>query len=104
VLHQATVSLILLSHKQTTSLAIICSSLHITVPIAPPQTNKHVSQPLNQINHTPSMEAIKNAIGLGSTPTTTSEQQGREPVNGVTGSGVGGEPYDQGNAEGMHLP
>ena len=50
------------------------------------------------------MEAIKNAIGLGSTPTTTTEQQGREPVNGVTGSGVGGEPYDQGNAEGMHLP
>jgi hypothetical protein len=47
------------------------------------------------------MEAIKNAIGLGST-TTTTEQQGREPVNGVTGSGVGGEPYDQGNAEGMH--
>ena len=48
------------------------------------------------------MEAIKNAIGLGSTPTTTSEQQGREPVNGVTGSGVAGEPYDQGNSEGMH--
>jgi hypothetical protein len=48
------------------------------------------------------MEAIKNAIGLGSTTTATTEQQGREPVNGVTGSGVGGEPYDQGNAEGMH--
>jgi len=45
------------------------------------------------------MEAIKNAIGLGSTTTATTEQQGREPVNGVAGSGVAGEPYDQGNAE-----
>lgn len=43
------------------------------------------------------MEAIKNAIGLG-----TTQQEGREPVSGVTGSGVGGEPYDQGNAEGTY--
>jgi hypothetical protein len=50
------------------------------------------------------MEAIKNAIGLGSTTTATTEQQGREPINGVTGSGVGGEPYDQGNAEGVQYP
>jgi hypothetical protein len=48
------------------------------------------------------MEAIKNAIGLGSTTTPTTTEQGREPVNGLTGSGVAGEPYDQGNAEGMH--
>jgi hypothetical protein len=42
------------------------------------------------------METIKSIIGLGST-----QQEGREPVNGVTGSGVGGEPYDQGNVEGV---
>jgi len=48
------------------------------------------------------MEAIKNAIGMGTTNTTTTEQQGREPVSGVTGSGVAGEPYDQGNSEGMY--
>ena len=63
--------------------------------------NKHISQSItHSINQSTTMEAIKNAIGLGST-TTTTEQQGREPVNGVTGSGVAGEPYDQGNAEGM---
>jgi hypothetical protein len=45
------------------------------------------------------MEAIKNAIGLG---TTTTQDEGREPVSGVTGSGVGGEPYDQGNADGVY--
>ena len=27
-------------------------------------------------------------------------QQGREPVNGVTGAGTTGEPYDQGNSDG----
>jgi hypothetical protein len=48
------------------------------------------------------MEAIKNAIGLGSTTNPTTTEQGREPVNGLAGSGVAGEPYDQGNAEGMH--
>jgi hypothetical protein len=48
------------------------------------------------------MEAIKNAIGLGSSTTTTTEQQGREPVNGLTVYVVAGEPYDQGNAEGRH--
>lgn len=42
------------------------------------------------------MEAIKNAIGLG-----TAEQQGREPVSGVSGTGTAGEPYDQGNVEGL---
>lgn len=41
------------------------------------------------------MESIKNAIGLG-----TAEQQGQEPVNGATGAGVAGEPYDQGNTNG----
>lgn len=41
------------------------------------------------------MESIKNAIGLGS-----AEQQGREPVNGATGVGTAGEPYDQGNTDG----
>jgi len=30
----------------------------------------------------------------------TTEQQGREPVNGVTGAGTAGEPYDQGNSDG----
>ena len=42
------------------------------------------------------METIKSVLGLGTAP-----QEGREPVSGVTGSGVAGEPYDQGNAEGM---
>ena len=45
------------------------------------------------------MEAIKNAIGLGSTTT----EQGREPVSGVAGSGVAGEPYDQGNVDSMNI-
>jgi hypothetical protein len=30
----------------------------------------------------------------------TASQQGREPVNGVTGAGTAGEPYDQGNSDG----
>jgi len=30
----------------------------------------------------------------------TANQQGREPVNGVTGAGTAGEPYDQGNSDG----
>jgi len=42
------------------------------------------------------METIKSVLGLGTAP-----QEGREPVSGVTGSGVAGEPYDQGNVEGM---
>jgi hypothetical protein len=46
------------------------------------------------------METIKSVLGLG----TTAPQEGREPVSGVTGSGVAGEPYDQGNAEGMRYP
>jgi len=41
------------------------------------------------------MESIKNAIGLN-----TAEQQGREPVNGATGAGTAGEPFDQGNEAG----
>jgi hypothetical protein len=41
------------------------------------------------------MQSIKNAIGLGA-----EEQQGREPVNGETGAGTAGEPYDQGNSGG----
>ena len=41
------------------------------------------------------MQSIKNAVGLG-----TDEQQGREPVNGETGAGTTGEPYDQGNSGG----
>lgn len=44
------------------------------------------------------METIKNAIGLGTAP-----QEGREPVSGVSGSGTAGEPYDQGNVDGMSL-
>jgi hypothetical protein len=80
------------SLKQTTLLAINHS-----------HCRKGILSISQKTNHTTIMEAIKNAIGLGSTTTTaTTEQQGREPVNGVTGSGVGGEPYDQGNAEGMH--
>ena len=43
------------------------------------------------------METIKSVLGLG----TTAPQEGREPASGVTGSGVAGEPYDGGNAEGM---
>ena len=30
----------------------------------------------------------------------TANQEGREPVNGVTGAGTAGEPYDQGNSDG----
>jgi len=41
------------------------------------------------------MESIKNATGLGS-----AEQQGQEPVNGTTGAGTAGEPFDQGNSDG----
>lgn len=44
------------------------------------------------------MEAIKNAIGLGTAP-----QEGREPVSGVSGAGTAGEPYDQGNVDGVSL-
>lgn len=44
------------------------------------------------------METIKNAIGLGTAP-----QEGREPVSGVSGAGTAGEPYDQGNVDGMSL-
>ena len=44
------------------------------------------------------MESIKNAIGLGN-----GEQQGREPVNGTTGAGTAGEPFDQGNAAGEYF-
>jgi hypothetical protein len=44
------------------------------------------------------METIKNLIGLG-----PAQQEGREPVSGVTGSGVAGEPYDGGNVEGVYL-
>jgi hypothetical protein len=43
------------------------------------------------------METIKNLIGLG-----PAQQEGREPVSGVTGSGVAGEPYDGGNVEGVY--
>jgi hypothetical protein len=88
------------SLRQTTLIAITHFSLHITL-LTSPHYRKDPPSISQQTNHITIMEAIKNAIGLGSTPTTT-EQQGREPVNGVTGSGVGGEPYDQGNAEGMH--
>jgi hypothetical protein len=45
------------------------------------------------------METIKNLIGLG-----PAQQEGREPVSGVTGSGVAGEPYDGGNVEGVYSP
>jgi hypothetical protein len=55
------------------------------------------SQTLYSISTLITMETIKSVLGLG----TTAPQEGREPVSGVTGSGVAGEPYDQGNAEGM---
>jgi hypothetical protein len=42
------------------------------------------------------MESIKNAVGLGTEK--QQQQQGREPVNGETGAGTAGEPYDQGNS------
>ena len=42
------------------------------------------------------MEAIKNAIGLGSSQV----QSGQEPVSGETGSGTASKPYDGGNANG----
>ena len=45
------------------------------------------------------MEAIKNAIGLGSNQV----QSGQEPVSGETGSGTAVEPYDGGNADGKSL-
>lgn len=44
------------------------------------------------------MESIKNAVGLGTEK--QQQQQGREPVNGETGTGTAGEPYDQGNSGG----
>jgi hypothetical protein len=43
------------------------------------------------------METIKNLIGLG-----PAQQEGQEPMSGVTGSGVAGEPYDGGNVEGVY--
>jgi hypothetical protein len=46
------------------------------------------------------MESIKNAVGLG---TEKQQQQGREPMNGETGAGTAGEPYDQGNSGGKSL-
>jgi hypothetical protein len=46
--------------------------------------------------HNLTMETIKNLIGLG-----PAQQEGREPVSGVTGSGIAGEPYDGGNVEGV---
>jgi hypothetical protein len=90
------------SHKLTTLLALTHFSLHIIL-LTSPLYSKRTDTALNQSTPQQSiMEAIKNAIGLGSSTTTTTEQQGREPVNGLTGSGVAGEPYDQGNAEGVY--
>lgn len=42
------------------------------------------------------MEAIKNAVGLGSSQV----QSGQEPVSGETGRGTISDPYDAGNATG----
>jgi hypothetical protein len=56
----------------------------------------NLSQTHYPLNHYFIMETIKSVLGLGTAP-----QEGREPVRGVTGTGVGGEPYDQGNVEGM---
>jgi hypothetical protein len=47
------------------------------------------------------MESIKNAVGLGTDK--QEQKQGREPVNGETGAGTAGEPYDQGNSGGKSL-
>ena len=90
-----------LINKRPFSIQLALPSPHHTPHFS--ASNEKTYLPINQQpNHTTTMEAIKNAIGLGSTTTSTTEQQGREPVNGVAGSGVAGEPYDQGNAEGMH--
>ena len=43
------------------------------------------------------METLKNVIGLGASKT---EDEGQEPISGVTGAGTVDEPYDQGNVEG----
>ena len=45
------------------------------------------------------MEAIKNAIGSGSSQV----QSGQEPISGQTGRGTASEPYDAGNATGKPL-
>lgn len=77
-------------------------TLHLKIsfhPFFPYHTSSAfgTAHPINKYTQSNAvMEAIKNAIGLG----TTADQQGREPVSGVTGSGTAGEPYDQGNAEG----
>ena len=55
----------------------------------------NLSQTHYPLNHNFVMETIKSVLGYGTAP-----QEGREPVSGVTGTGVGGEPYDQGNVEG----
>ncbi|KAF7189156.1 hypothetical protein HII31_09578 [Pseudocercospora fuligena] len=43
------------------------------------------------------METLKSVIGLGASKT---EDEGQEPISGVTGAGTVDEPYDQGNVEG----
>ena len=42
------------------------------------------------------MDASKTAASVGN-----KLQSGEEPVSGKIGKGTAGEPYDQGNAEGM---
>ncbi|KXT01560.1 hypothetical protein AC578_6341 [Pseudocercospora eumusae] len=43
------------------------------------------------------METLKSVMGLGTNKT---EDEGRNPISGVTGAGTVDEPYDQGNVEG----
>ncbi|KAL8789486.1 MAG: hypothetical protein Q9213_001099 [Squamulea squamosa] len=42
------------------------------------------------------VDKAKNALGMSS-----EAQSGTEPVNGETGDGTVGQPYDQGNKEGQ---
>ena len=38
--------------------------------------------------------------GTATKGASTTNEQGREPVNGATGAGTASEPYDQGNSDG----
>jgi len=45
------------------------------------------------------MDTVKSGIVNAG----AAQQSGEEPLSGVTGKGTAGEPYDQGNAEGVYL-
>ena len=67
-------------------------SLEVIIDMYPRPS--HLDPPLG-VPHC-EMEAIKNAIGLGSSQL----QSGKEPASGHTGSGTVSEPYDAGNTAG----